>query len=338
MAQPKPRRLWRPGKLETRVEWIARQMAEREAARVPWLQLQEAREQYVAWEAFSFWVRAIEDTEGVFPQRLARAVRKRCKGFLHFVVERKRQHAGSLPFFWSHLEEWIHECIFGKPWREGWMNAVGYYSARDLASLRNHAYWEYCERQWKFSKPRSYPSFREWLTASEHCPDQALDNYGMRKEKRRLIKLSRRIGPRALRNAVARYLDWETFAYWARAGIEAGTPMAVSVEREVNRRCPGFLATDAAARSAKPEEEPHFGFYRLLDWIAEHEFGQVQKQGWYEVLHYQVELHARHARLIDYWHDWASRQTNERSNRYPSFSRWQRSSDSYTFELDDDGD
>jgi hypothetical protein len=311
-------------------------MAEREASRVPWPQLQETREKFVAWEAFAFWVRAIEDAEGDVPQSLARAVAKRCPGFLQFAADRKRHHPDSPPRFWSYLEEWTHERIFGKAWREGWMNAVGYYAARNLASLRNHAYWDYCERQWRRSRPTTYPSFREWLKASQHCPDEALDEYGMREEKRRLIKLSRQVGPRALRNAVTRYLDWEVFAYWARTAIEAGPPLPASVEREVNRRCPGFLEPDAAAHTAKPEEEPHFRFYRLLDWIGEHDFGQVQKQGWYEVLLYQVGLHARHARVIDYWHDWEAGRRKERSNRYPSFSQWQRAADSYTFELDDE--
>jgi len=333
MVQPETKRRWRPSKLETRVAGKARQMAEREAARVPWPQLQEGREEYLAWEAFALWVRAIEDVEGDVPKWLADAVKKRCPGFLDFVAERKRQKEDISPFIWSHLEKWIHERIFCKPWREGWMNAVGYYAARDLASLRNHAYWDYCERQWRRSKPTTYPSCREWLKASQHCPDEALDEYGMREEKRHLIKLSQQVRPRAMRNAVARYLDWEVFAYWARTAIEADPPLPALVEREVNRRCPGFLEADAAAHAAKPDEEPHFRFYRLLDWIGEHQFGQVEKQGWYEALLYQVELHARHTRVIDYWHDWESGRTKERSTRYPSFSQWRRSADRYAFEL-----
>jgi hypothetical protein len=157
----------------------------------------------------------------------------------------------------------------------------------------------------------------------------------MREEKRRLIKLSRQVGTRVLRNTVTRYVDWGVFSYWARTAIEAGPPLPVSVERLVNRRCPGFLEADASAHAAKPEEEPHFRFYRLLDWIGEHEFGQIQKQGWYGVLIYQAELHARHARVIDYWHDWESGR-KEGSNRYPSLSQWQRAADSYTFELDEE--
>ena len=40
-----------------------------------------------------------------------------------------------------------------------------------------------------------------------------------------MIKLSRRVSPRALRNAVTRYLEWEAFAYWARTALEVGTPL-----------------------------------------------------------------------------------------------------------------
>ena len=179
-----------------------------EAARIPWPQLQEAREKFVAWEAFGFWVRVIENAAGDFLEFLAEAVEKRCPGFSEFVVKHKQEHPDSPPFFWYYLERWINERIFGRAWRDGWMNAVGYYAARDLSSLRNHAYWEYCERQWKLSKPAAYPSFRDCVRASEQCDDQALDECEMREEKRRLIKLGRRVSPRALRNAVTRYLKW----------------------------------------------------------------------------------------------------------------------------------
>src|SRR6516164_9893688 len=114
-------RVWRAGKLQRRVAEAARHMAERETARVPWAQLQEAREKFVAWEAFAFWVRAIEDAEGNIPRWLARAIEKRCQGFPHYVAQRDRHHKDGQPFLWSHLEDWIHERIFGKPWREGWM-------------------------------------------------------------------------------------------------------------------------------------------------------------------------------------------------------------------------
>ena len=164
------------------------------------------------------------------------------------------------------------------------MNAVGYYAARDLASLRNHAYWEYCERQWKHSKPAAYPSFQEWRKASERCSEQVLDECQMREEKRRLIKLSRRVGPRTLRKAVERYLEWEIFGYWVRTALESGCPLPASVEGAVRQRCPNFLEADAAAHAANPEEEPHCRFNRMIKWVEDHEFTDAKTRGWFDVL------------------------------------------------------
>ncbi|HEV2416520.1 MAG TPA: hypothetical protein VGX94_01820 [Terriglobia bacterium] len=193
LISAKQSRPWRPGKLQQRVGEVARRMAEREAARIPWPQLRNAREQYVKWEAFTLWVRAIEDTESGFPEWLAEAVEKRCPGFLQFVAEHRLDDRRSPPFFWYHLERWINEHIFSRRRREGWMNAVGYYAVRDLAALRDEAYWSYCERQWKRSKPAVCPSFQEWRKTSEHFSDEVLNEFELRGETRELINGARRI-------------------------------------------------------------------------------------------------------------------------------------------------
>ena len=333
MVQPKLKPIWHPSELERRVRQRARLIADREAARIPWPRLQEAREEYVEWEAFVLWVRAIEEAEGESPGWLAKVVEKRCQGFSELLTERKSEHVSELARLWRHFELWINECIFAEIWREGWMNAVGYYAARDIASVRNHAYWEYCEREWGCSKPDHYPSFHEWLKAAEHCSDRVLDRCEMPAEKRRLVKLGRLVNPRMLRKAVERYVEWEDFAYWARTALEAGSQLPASVKREVKRRCPGFLEADAIARAANPAEEPHCRFTRMIKWIEDHGFAEVQKRGWFDVLRYQAHLHARHARVIDYWHNWEASWTKDRSERYPSFREWQRSADRYTFEL-----
>jgi hypothetical protein len=125
MAHSEHNRLWRPTEIERRIGLAARLTAEREAARIPWRQLQKARELYIDWEAFALWVRAIEDTEGEFPNWLAQAVERRCQGFFEFAVRQKQEQPGNPGFLWYHLERWIHGHIFEKVWREGWMDAVG---------------------------------------------------------------------------------------------------------------------------------------------------------------------------------------------------------------------
>lgn len=325
-------RKWRPSLLQGRVGEVARRTAEQEAARISWPQLQEAREKYVKWEAFALWVRAIEEAEGDVPQWLAKIVDKRCRGFLKGAEEKKSERSDGLPFIWRHLEHWINDRIFGNSWREGWMNAVGYHAARDLTSLRNHAYWEYCEREWKRSKPAAYPSFREWLRASEHCGDQVLNECEMAEEKRRPIKLMRRVGVRTLRQAVERYLEWEAFAYWTRTVLEASSPLPTSVKREVKKRCPGFLEADGLARATRLKEQPHCLFNRLIRWIEDHEFADARKRGWFDVLRYQACLHPRHARVIDYWHDWEAGWEKHPTAKYPPYKRWRDAADRYTFE------
>ncbi len=334
MAQVKTKRTWRPSRLERQVSAMARHDAEREAARIPWQRLYVARKKYVEWDAFALWARAIEHTEGGLPDWLAKAIAKRCPGFFKFAAENKRDHAKRAPSCWEHLRCWINARGFSGPWREGWMNAVGHYAVRDLAYRRNEAYWEYCEREWARSKPAAYPSFREWLKASEKCGDEVLDEYEMREEKRQLIKLMRLVTPRALRRAVERYVEWEVFAFWTRTALEGNFPLPGTVERELKRRCPGFLAAEAVARAANPAEESFCRFDRLVEWIGDHRFAKARKEGWFDVLRYQARLHARHARVTDYWHDWEAQWEKYPAARYPAFKKWRGAADRYTFDPD----
>lgn len=332
VPQHKAKRTWRPSPLEVRVSEMARRTAERQAARILWPRLYEAREEYLKWEAFVLWVRSIEEAEGGAPEWLAKVVDRRCPDFSKFVSEKSEHRRQGLRFLWYHLQRWNNDRIFGKPWREGWMSAVGFYAARDLACLRNHAYWEYCENAWERKKPTVYPSFREWVRASEHCSDRVLDACEMREEKRQLIKLMRRVASQTLRQALKRYVEWEVFAYWTRTALEAGSILPGAVGREVKRRCPGFLEADAVARAANPREESHCRFNRLVEWIEDHEFAEAQKRGWFEVLLYQAQLHPRHSRVVDYWHDWEAGWAQQLSAKYPSFKKWRDSADCYTFE------
>src|SRR5579871_329715 len=133
-------RAWEPSKLQKRVDEAARQMADEEAARIPWPQLLEARQSYVKWQAFQHWVRAIEETERRLPEWLAHVVKKRCPGFEQFLSQQRTKERRWPQPAWYYLQQWIDERIFAKPRREGWMNAVGYYAVSDLAALRNDAY------------------------------------------------------------------------------------------------------------------------------------------------------------------------------------------------------
>jgi hypothetical protein len=327
-------RAWQPSKLQKRVDEITRRAADTEAARIPWRQLLQTRELYVKWQAFLLWVRVIEDSEGSVPQWLAELVNRRCPGLVRFAQQQTANERGKSSPIWHHLEEWINGRVFSKPRQEGWMDAVGYYAVRDLAALRDEAYWYYCDGQWKLSKPAVYPSFREWRKASEQCREEVVDHFETTDELRDLIKLSRQVSPRTLKKTVDYYVEWRVFAYWARAALDLEHRSPDFAKHELERRCPGFLKTLALPKAnGRKESEDHFR--RLLHWIEKHEFTRAYSEGWLPVLAYQARLHPRLQRVADYWHHWQRLRSENAGSRYPSLDQWKLAADTYTFEPQD---
>ncbi len=321
-------RAWQPSKLQRRVDEAAKQMADREAARIPWPQLLKARESYVKWQAFVYWVRVIEEAEGNSPQWLLQIVNKRCPGLERFEEQRRGNDPRSSSQRWCRLEQWVNDRIFAKPRQEGWMDAVGYYAVRELAALRVEAYWYYCERHWMQRKPASYPSFLEWCKASERAADEVFDTFETTDELRGLIKLNRRVSAPTLSRTVDQYVEWQVFAHWVRIVFDRENHLPNTVRRELRQRCPGFLETVASSSSGEgkgPEEL----FDLLLCWVEEHEFARPRAEGWLPVLFYQARLYPRYQRAVDYWRHNAFRPNQQRISD-SSFERWKVALDSYS--------
>lgn len=308
-------------------------MAEKQAARIPWPQLHRARELYVKWQAYLLWIRAIEETEGNFPDWLTETVAKRCPGFRRFMESQKLMGATNPARLWSCLEQWINERFFSKPGQEGWMDAVGYYAVRDLTALRDEAYWHYCVREWKRSKPAVYPTLGRWRKASQSCSDEVLDTFETTEDLRELLKLSRRVGPRLLSRGVEQYVERQVFAYWVRSALGLREPFPGTVRRELRRRCPGFVPDGAPLQGheRKTHGQDFNGFSR---WIEEREFARPRKEGWLPVILYQARLHPRYQRVVDYWRHWLRLRSKHPHSRYPSFVEWQAAADGYTVEAE----
>lgn len=248
-------RVPRTTEAEIRVSEMARREADRQARRIRWERLLEARRQYVEWNAFSLWARAIAEAEGEIPAWLAKVLEVRGPGFLG--VERSRRQAGpeEKPLLWRRLLEWIEDNVVRDANDEGWLRAVTFYAVRDPVYAQDSAYWQHCEREWKRQRPSSYPSFEEWRRASEQCSDEVLDAFGMREEKRQIIKASRAVGPERLAETLARYMDWEAFTYRPRSLLEADIDLPDAASQELERRCPGFLECDQELRSTLSPED-----------------------------------------------------------------------------------
>jgi hypothetical protein len=309
---------------------MARREADRQARRVPWKHLLEARRQYLEWNAFSLWVGAIIETEGQVPASLAQILESRCPGLVRCGP---RTNVGATPqdlLGWRGISEWIESNILGQAKDEGWLRAVTYYAARDPDFLRDCAYWQHCVRQWKQQRPLLYPSFEEWRKASEHCDDEVLDAFEMREGRRQIIKAIRAIGPERLAEAVTQYVEWEAFTYWLRSLLEADTKFPDIVTKEVQSRCPGFLEYDKELRSTLSPENYARRWKALVEWGENRFFVEARKEGWFDALVSYARAHPRSARTVDYWvFYWDEHWLARSLGTYPSFQEWRQAADDY---------
>lgn len=152
---------WRPTPTERKAQSKARERAKRQLLRVSSPRFEKAQREYIEGEAFSLWIRAIADAEKTLPTSMVRTIQHRCPGLL----PKRGEHPKLLPL---QVLEWVHNNIFRAPKREGWLDALMFYSVRDPRSQRTWAYWEHCEREWKKKRPRSYPSFERWLQSAKN--------------------------------------------------------------------------------------------------------------------------------------------------------------------------
>jgi hypothetical protein len=326
MVNSPKQRTPRTSEVEARVLEMARREADRQARRIPWQRLLEARQQYIEWNAFSLWARAIAEAEGCAPAWLKKVVEERCPGLLG--SDRSSEITHQDPLLYRRILEWFETNVLAQAKEEGWLRAVTFHAVRDPECVRDWAYWQHSEAQWKRQRPSAYPSFEEWRRSSEQCADQVLDALEMKEDKRQIIKAVRVAGPGRLEAAVAQFMEWEAFTYWLRSLLESDAKFPDAVAKELQRRCPGFLECDEELRNTLPPEGYTKRWKALLEWGENSFFSNIQKEGWFEAVAYKARAHPRSVRTVDYWvFYWDEHWSSGSLDGYPSFQEWRRAAD-----------
>ena len=301
---------WRPVKAERRVQELARGRATRQLLRVPWDRFFQAQQEYLDWEAFSLWVRAIVEAQGCVPASIHQTLQVRCPGFLEHERKCREVHPRQtfpLPLL---LLEWIHDRVFAHAKEEGWLDALIFFGVRDPYSQCMWAYWEHCEDEWKLKPPTSYPSFEEWRSAAENWKGCGV------------------VGREQFVEAVTRYVDWQAFAYWARSPLEADIELPARVRAELQDRYPSLLEyTEAGAGRGRGAGRR--SWRRLLQWGEEHLFFEPRKQGWFDFMVRQADVHPRSVRTVQYWKHWNGEGARNPAIPYTSLEEWRQAADNY---------
>lgn len=299
----------------------AQERASELARRVPWQVLLESRNQYLEWQEFYYWARSIMECEERMPDWLERRFEEVCPGF----VESERRHGlkyGKDALAAIRLGEWIDKHVFAFAGERGWLPAITFYAVREPRYGKVSAHWSESVKNWRDGKPSEYPSFDEWRRRAERCDETAHLLPEIRKQ-RECFKL---VEPTRLAQAVSRYIDWEAFAYWARAALEQ-QPLSIQVTRELGARCPGFAEFNAG-RAAR-DGQVHRSWDRLMLWISDHFFPESKAEGWFDAILISARMHPRAIRTMEYADHCDDIWNGALPAPYPSFENWRRDADCY---------
>jgi len=328
MVDSPKQRTVRTSKVEACVSEMARREADRQARRIPWQRLLEARQQYVEWNAFSLWARAVAEAEGCAPAWLVKVLDERCPGLSG--SDRTSEIGDQDPLLYRRVLDWFETNVLVQAKEEGWLRAVTFYAVRDPAFVRDCAYSQHCEVQWKRQRPSAYPPFEEWRRASEQCADEVLDAFEMAEDKRQIIKISRLVGAERFAAAVAQYMEWEAFTYWLRSLLESDPKFPDTVVKELQGRCPGFLECDEELRNTLSPEDYTRRWKALLEWGENRFFSGMQQEGWFHEVVYETRAHPRSVRIVDYWvFYWDEHWSSCPLEVYPSFQEWRCAADDF---------
>lgn len=297
--------VWKATRTERRVQDFAQRRASKQLLSVPWIHFRRTQSEYLRWEAFSLWVRSVVESEDRLPPALATALTKKCPGFVE--AESPVDQPSLLAV---RLDEWIRNRTFARIKQEGWLDALLFYSVRDLRSKCVWAHWERCAEQWGRKPPSRYPSFQSWFRAAFRYDPIP------------------KVSVKRLAAAVEDYVDWFSFARWVLPSLGWDSELPARAALEVNRRLPGFLETGRSfawnGRKTNATIES-----RLMRHIENHYFSEAKNESWIEILRHHVQGHPRYARVAVYADHWGKQRLRTRLCAYPSFGRWRRAAENH---------
>jgi hypothetical protein len=306
------------------IQQQAEERAAEAARRVPWSVLLETRNQYLEWQEFYYWARSIMESEQSIPDWLKRRLDEMCPGFLSSEQQYSAKHPGEAALAPVRLGHWIDQHIFDFAKQGGWLSAITFYAVREPRYQRASVCWSESVDKWRKAKPAEYPPFEEWLEQAAHSDEVAHLLAHIRKE-RECFKL---VEPSRLAEAVSRYIDWEAFAYWARAALDCSQPLIVEVARELDARCPGLAEFEAREKRDMGRRLPR-GWDRLMLWISDQFFQEAKAEGWHDAVVLAARIHPRAIRTMEYADHCDEVWKGDLPVPYPAFEAWRRDADRY---------
>ena len=306
------------GSSADRVRQYAEIRALDEAKRVPWRFLANAADEYTEWQFFALWLRAVMDVSEALPVEIAHEVKVRSPAMLSLLGDRLRSFEPSRGgATWEVVTDWAESTVFVAAKRDGWLNAIRYFSSRSLLSMKGWSYWESIHREWQDEKPESLPTYQEWASATsavdrlenpESDAQNALDSIGLMPEARWQM----------MSDAFA---DLTALCLWMETVLGIGQMGTALVAGELKIRYPRFdismIQDSASAISA------------ITDWVIAREMPFAGSQPPLSALAYLTKCHPAYYARRNYAAHCRAVWSSAHFARLPSFGEWRDAADEY---------
>ena len=315
----------RDGKLMDRVRHQTERRALAQAKRVPWKRLAAAADEYTEWQVFSLWLRAVVEAAKSIPALVVQEMELRAPQLLGRIrsdIEAAVTNgSGPGARIWQDVSQWTEVNVFIAGKREGWLDAVRYFSSMSLRAMKAWSLWEQTDEQWRNAMPAQFPTYAQWQC--EVAAVIRLSNPDSPAQ--RLLDAIRGVPEAEWNRLLTGFSGLIAFSLWMELVLDMDGPDSALASKELAKRYGGFSLAGSASGSKEAVRA-------LNDWAIKHELGIASQDHVLAALSFHVSHYPAYYALRSYalhCHDvWPDKW----SDHPPSFLEWRAAADAY-FEI-----
>ena len=288
---------------------------------VPWRQFARAVADYVDWCLYCLWVRTTLEAENRLSPELESTIRAKASGFLEQPQVRNLKGPRASIRFWLQLVKWMERRHFVEAERQGWIEALRWYAARQSPLQKAWSFWHDQERRLQAGARESVHilSYREWKSAIAGFPELLEPGHPLEQAHRMVAQLS----PEFVFLTVGRYVDLSMLVLWVRAIEGATENVPPLVQETIRHRWPDC--------DVPPQASQDVAFWRpLLNWVERTFFPEAVTEDWLPALQIFAGEHLHYQRAEAYCVYCQERWTDHPPDRHPTFEEWLADVDTYT--------
>jgi hypothetical protein len=307
--------------LMARVRLRNERRALQQAKLVPWKTLAATAEQYTDWEVFTLWLRAVVDAARHIPTDVARELESRAPLVLEHIrlgtdaVAKGANDLGGK--IWQAAGAWAEMNIFLGPKREGWLDAVQYFSSSSLRSMKAWSHWESVDKQWGAAPPNAFPNYVQWQ--SEVAALTRLSDGNSLAQQ--VLETVHSVPEAEWTEHLLGFSDLVAFSLWMELVLDIEGSTSSHVARELADRYRGFrISTSTGSKEA---------VRALHQWVSEHRVVDSNQEELLAALSFHVRNHPAYPAMRRYAQHCHDLWPTQCPDHLPSFDEWREAADGY---------